>query len=130
MNTPANETSFIDEWWSRIRAGERLIQRCESCGNGQLHPRRRCNQCGAPKLHFESVGGEGTLYTFTTIYHNAPSDFIEEVPYTLAIVRLKEGPQMLSRLVNHHIEDLTCDMPVKWKLEELGGKLLPCFEPA
>ena len=128
--TTSSETSFVDEWWTRVRAGEKLVQRCESCGGTQLHPRRRCNSCGGAKLAFVPVSGRGTLYTFTTICHNAPSDFIGQVPYTLAVVRLEEGPQMLSRMVSYDIDGLKCDMPLRWKLAEIGGKLMPCFEPA
>ena len=126
----ANETTFIDEWWTRIRAGEKLVQRCETCDYRQLHPRRRCNQCGGAKLTLQPVSGNAMLYTFTTIHHNAPSDFIDQVPYTLAVVRLQEGPQMLSRLVNCALDRVACDMPLRWRLETLGGQLLPCFEPA
>ena len=130
MTQKENPTEFISEWWGRIRNGEKLVQTCHQCGHDQLHPRRRCNSCSASDLGFKAVTGDATVYTFTTIYHNAPSEFVSDMPYTLAVVRLSEGPQMLTRLVNCDPAEIRCDMPVQWTLTERAGKLLPCFEPA
>ena len=76
------------------------------------------------------VLGAGTLYTFCTVYRNAPGGLNDQLPYTLAIVVLDEGPRMLTRLVNCAPEGLQCDMRVRWTLARIGDRDLPCFEPA
>ena len=124
-----NETSFVNEWWARVRAGEKLVQRCRACGDLQLHPRRRCNSCGGADLEFVPVSGKAKLYTFTTIYHNAPSEFVSHMPYTLAVVELEEGPRMLSRVVNCDPAAVSCDMLLTWTLAKVGERSMPCFEP-
>ncbi|MGE0797674.1 MAG: Zn-ribbon domain-containing OB-fold protein [Lautropia sp.] len=121
---------FVDEWWARIRAGEKLVQRCRRCGELQLHPRRRCNTCSGAELTFEAVSGDASLYTFTTIFHNPPSRFIGQTPYTLGIVRLREGPRMLARLVGADPATFGCDMRLRWTLAKIGDEVMPCFEPA
>ncbi|MCK0277691.1 Zn-ribbon domain-containing OB-fold protein, partial [Salmonella sp. 17E624] len=76
------------------------------------------------------VSGNGKLYTFTTVLRNAPSDFQDQLPYTLGVVLLAEGPRLLTRLVNCMPEHLRCDMPVRWTLATINGRELPCFEPS
>ncbi|QTH20293.1 OB-fold domain-containing protein [Rhizorhabdus wittichii] len=121
--------SFVDIWWDRVRAGEKVVQKCGQCGTLQLHPRRRCNNCASADLSFEPVSGEATLYSFTEILRNAPSDFMAQLPYALAIVRLAEGPQMLTRIVGVDADSLQCDMPMRWTLAEIGERMVPCFAP-
>ncbi|MDP3138625.1 MAG: OB-fold domain-containing protein [Burkholderiaceae bacterium] len=129
---PSDESpnaGFADAWWARVRAGESVVQHCEGCGALQMYPRRRCVKCGSAKLGVAPVSGKGRLYTFSTIFHNAPSEFQDQLPYTLGVVVLDEGPQLLSRLVNCEPKDLVCDMPMRWKLARVGSRDLPCFEP-
>ncbi len=45
------------------------------------------------------------MYSFTSIYE-APTGFDESAPYTVALVRLKEGP-----LVTAQLTDLGDDLP-------------------
>lgn len=130
MSTNSTSPGFAKTWWERVNGGEKIVQKCDDCGALQLHPRRRCNICSSATLSFETVSGHATIYSFTEISYAAPSDFVAQMPYILAVIRLMEGPQMLSRIVNGKAQDLRCDMPVKWTLSEVGSRQLPCFEPA
>lgn len=129
MTLETDSNNFAEQWWIRVRAGDKVIQRCRDCGNLQLHPRRRCNVCASAALELAEVSGMGTIYTFTEILRNAPSDFQDQLPYTLAIVRLAEGPHMLTRIINAAGDELQCDMPVEWILASIGGNSIPCFQP-
>src|SRR5690606_14225198 len=95
-----DKPNFTENWWKHVRAGERVVQKCGACGKLQLHPRRRCNTCASADLDLVPVSGEATLYSFSEIVRNAPSDFQAQLPYILAIVSLAEGPRMLTRIVN------------------------------
>ena len=131
MTTPVTDkANFVDLWWDRVRAGERLVQKCHDCGVLQLHPRRRCNSCASASLSLQQVSGNATLYTFSEILRNAPSDFQDQLPYILAVVSLTEGPRMLTRVIKAEASELRCDMRLRWVLADVGGKALPCFEPA
>lgn len=132
MNTTTTETvkpGFADAWWQRVRAGECVVQKCEACAALQMYPRRRCIQCGSDQLGVAPVSGRGTLYTFTTVLRNAPSEFQAQLPYTLGVVLLDEGPRLLTRIIDCPQDQLVCDMPMRWKLAKIGGRMLPCFEP-
>jgi len=121
---------FAAAWRERAAAGEAVVQKCTTCNEIQMHPRRRCTACGSDKLGVEGVSGEATLYTFSVILRNAPSDFQDQLPYTLGIVQLREGPRMLTRIVDCEPERLRCDMPMRWILADVGGRSMPCFRPA
>jgi len=44
--------------------------------------------------------GEGTIYSFSTVYRPPSAEFKDDVPYTVVLVELSEGPRMLSTLVD------------------------------
>lgn len=50
----------------------------------------------------QNLSGQGEVYTFSTMY-NVPKGFEEQAPYTVAIVKLDEGPMVTAQLtdVNH-----------------------------
>ena len=38
--------------------------------------------------------GEGTIYSFSTVYRPPSAEFKDDVPYTVVLVELSEGPRM------------------------------------
>jgi uncharacterized OB-fold protein len=116
-------------FWEAAEKQQLVMQRCQTCAAVQLYPRRRCVSCGADRLEYVPVTGRGTVYTFSTIYRNPPSEFIEDLPYTLAIVELDEGPRLLTRVVDCDPEGIRCDMPVQCVFTRHDGRPLPVFRP-
>ena len=54
-----------------------------------------------------------------------------EIPYTLAVVQLDEGPRMHTNLVNVPVEDVHVGMRVKGHFDDVTDEVtLPKFEPA
>ncbi|HEV7265970.1 MAG TPA: Zn-ribbon domain-containing OB-fold protein [Falsiroseomonas sp.] len=103
---------------------------CESCGAAHLYPRARCPHCGGAAFAWRDASGAGTLASFSVV-HRAPSpDFAAEVPYTVAVVRLAEGPQLMSRLVDAAPEATQVGQPVRLRFATMpGGQRLPVFTP-
>jgi uncharacterized OB-fold protein len=122
--------AFSREFWEAVERGELLVQKCLSCGGLQMYPRRSCVACSASEITYVPVSGQGKIYTFSTVLKYAPSDFAEDVPYTLAVVTLDEGPRMLTRIVDSDPDGLRCDMPVKFAPSEIHGQVLPTFTAA
>ena len=82
--------------------------------------------CGASADHLslEVASGRGIVESFTVIHRSPHPDFA--VPYTVALVRLTEGPVLLSRLIS--IAGPTCDQDVEVDWWPLGdGRHLPVF---
>ena len=85
-------------YWDGLRRGEVVLQRCDSCGKVQFYPRPACRYCGSLELTWETLSGEGSVYTYTVV-HRAPFEaFAADVPYVLAVVELDEGPLLLSTI--------------------------------
>jgi hypothetical protein len=85
---------------------------CTHCRKQFFPPREVCPACGkeiAKPFHFS---GLGEVYSFTTIYE-APSGYDEEAPYTVALVRLEEGPLVTAQLTDLGTEAPEIGMPVE-----------------
>ena len=108
---------------------------CEACGAAHLYPRTRCSRCGGARLGWQDASGRATLASFSVV-HRAPSpDFAADVPYAVALVRLEEGPQMMSNIVDcpQTPEALVLDMPleVTFEPQEKDEAIhIPLFKPA
>lgn len=61
--------------------------------------------------HF-SFAGVGQVYSFTIVY-DAPDEFQHSGPYTIALIKLKEGPLVTAQLTDIAPEDVTIDMSVE-----------------
>jgi hypothetical protein len=89
-----------------------------------------CPHCSSTNLGWQPASGRGTIYSFTVVQSNAPSAFAGDVPYVVAVIRLEEGVQMLSNIVECNNDDLVCDQPVQVVFERLDDEFnLPKFRP-
>lgn len=84
-------------WWNGTRDEQLLLQSCTACGAVQFYPRTLCTSCKATRLKWIEASGYGSIHSFTTVHRRAYAEL--EVPYTILLVDLDEGPRMLSRLV-------------------------------
>jgi uncharacterized OB-fold protein len=112
----------------------------EVCPTGHyvFPPRDICPDChGEAKEPFK-FSGKGEVYSFTTIYE-APAGFEKNVPYTVALVKLEEGPMITAQLTDLDPKDgIKIGMQVEMvtrKLKEdgdtglitYGYKFRPCL---
>jgi uncharacterized OB-fold protein len=70
----------------------------------------------------QNLSGRGEVYTFSTMY-NAPKGFEEQAPYTIAIIKLDEGPMVTAQLTDVNHDQVTIGMRVEMvtrKIKEEG----------
>jgi uncharacterized OB-fold protein len=120
-------TDSLAEFWAATEKDVLLGQRCRQCGALQYYPRPRCTMCGSGEWEYERLSGRGSVYSWTEVLRNAPSDAKADVPYILAIVRLEEGPQLLTRLVEADPQAVEMDAAVDVVFRKFGEHRLPCF---
>ncbi|MCH7772164.1 MAG: Zn-ribbon domain-containing OB-fold protein, partial [Bacteroidetes bacterium] len=60
---------------------------------------RKCTKCESNELEELKFKGTGEIYSYSTIYY-PPEGFEKQVPYTIAIVKLDEGPKMTAQIVD------------------------------
>ena len=68
------------------------------------------------------LNGKGEVYSFSTMY-NVPHGFEDQKPYTIALVRLDEGPMITAQLTDVNLGDVRIGMRVEMvtrKLREEG----------
>jgi uncharacterized OB-fold protein len=68
--------------------------------------------------------GRGEIYSFTTMY-NVPKGFEEQKPYSVALIRLDDGPMVTAQLTDVDAAELAIGMRVEMvtrKLREEGDE--------
>lgn len=99
--------------WRLKQARYRLEgARCESCGELLFPARTICPECRSQDLVPYRFSGRGRIYSYSTVYQ-PPEGYEEYLPYTVALVRLDEGPLVTAQLTDIDPEDVHIDMPVE-----------------
>ena len=125
----AGPDDITEVWWDATKEDKLFIQRCRSCNHYQHYPRAVCTKCASTSLGFVESEGRGEVYSFTLV-HRAPGPGFDP-PYVVALVRLAEGPVVLSNIVGCEPDEVRCAMPVTVTWEPLpDGRKLPMFQPA
>lgn len=132
---PAKPEPVVAPWsqpfWDAAARGVLSLQHCPHCRKFIYYPRVACPHCGSEAIVWREVSGRGTLYSFTIVENNAPSAFVADMPYVVAVVRLEEGVQMLSNIVDCDFAALRCDMDLRVTFKRVSDSfVLPQFTPA
>ena len=78
----------------------------------------------------ENDGRASSAGLFVSRRWLAPSAFIADLPYVVAVIRLAEGVQMLSNIVECDPASLRCEQPVEVVFVPLDDEFtLPKFRP-
>ncbi len=124
-------TPWTRPHWEAAREGRLIIQRCTACGKYVFYPRRCCPFCFADALEWVAASGRGEVYTFTVVHNNAPSAFLDDMPFVIAVVQLEEGVRLVTNVVDCDPNSVYCGMPVEVTFEPLTEAVtLPKFRPA
>lgn len=110
--------------------GRLMLPVCEACGAAHLYPRPRCPHCGGTRFQAREAIGRGEVTSFS-IVHRAPSpEFAEAVPYVVGLVRLDDGPQMMTWIVGTPPDAVRVGMKVTLRFHDMpGGERRPVFAP-
>jgi uncharacterized OB-fold protein len=99
-------------WRTRHQRYGLVGEVCDTCGNKIFPPRDICPDCDAPAKTPFAFSGLGEIYSYSTVYH-APEGYDENVPYSVALVKLEEGPLVTAQLTDVEPEELSVGMPVE-----------------
>ena len=91
---------------------------CEYCDAKVFPPRDICPECGEEAKTLYNFSGRGEVYSYTTVY-DAPAGFEESAPYTVAMVRLEEGPLVTAQLTDLEEKQVEIGMPVEMVTRKL-----------
>ena len=99
-------------------------EECPHCSAKIFPPRDVCPECGGEAKEPYRFSGRGSVYSYT-VMHSAPSGFEESLPYTIALVKLDEGPTVTAQLTDLGEQEVAIGMPVEMvtrRIKEDGGK--------
>ncbi len=85
---------------------------CPHCQVKIFPPRDVCPDCGQEARTAYAFSGRGEVYSFTTVY-TPPAGYEETAPYTVALVRLAEGPLVTAQLTDLGDQAVEIGMPVE-----------------
>lgn len=85
---------------------------CPSCENKIFPPRDVCPHCGGEARQQFAFSGKGEVFSFTTV-SEAPAGYEESAPYTVALVKLAEGPMVTAQLTDLGEKSPEIGMPVE-----------------
>ena len=85
---------------------------CPHCDAKIFPPRDVCPDCGGEAKTAFAFSGRGEVYSHTTIYQ-APTGYDETTPYTVALVKLVEGPLITAQLTDLGNQPVEIGMPVE-----------------
>jgi len=104
---------FTIEAFYRFASEKRLMAaRCNKCGTLLLPPRPMCTECLSTDLKWVELEKRGKLLTYTVI-HVAPTRFQSMVPYTVGIVKLKDGLKLPGMIRGVEPQELEVDMELE-----------------
>jgi uncharacterized OB-fold protein len=87
-----------------------------------------------------ALTGRGEVYSFTTMY-NVPRGYEDQSPYTVALIKLDDGPMVTAQLTDVDAADVTIGLRVEMVTRKLredgdegqiiyGYKFRPILRPA
>jgi len=113
--------SFKD-YSEALKENKLLGLKCQECGAITVPPKMACQKCTSPDMEIVELKSKGKIRTFTTV-NVAPEGREDEVPYTILLVELDEGPWIMGNLDG--IDPATATMELIGKRVEMGHKVFP-----
>jgi len=109
----------LSRHWRLQNQRYRLVgEVCDTCGVKIFPPRDICPECSKPAQELYTFSGRGEVYSFSTVY-NAPAGYEEYAPYTVALVKLEEGPVLTAQLTDLGDQEPEIGMPVEMVTRKL-----------
>lgn len=91
---------------------------CPHCDAKIFPPRDVCPECGGEAKTAYTFSGKGEVYSFTKM-GSAPAGFEAQSPYTVALIKLAEGPIVTAQLTDLGEEKVEIGMPVEMVTRKL-----------
>jgi uncharacterized protein len=105
-------------FWDNAKAGRFVLQACTKCGHVSYPPNPICPKCLSTELEWRQASGKGTLKSWAVFHRAYWPAFESEVPYTVCLVRLEEGPLFIANFAKGMKSE-----------PKVGAKVRVVFEP-
>jgi hypothetical protein len=107
-----NDMEIPRHWRLKKQRYALIGETCPHCEAKIFPPRDVCPECGGEAKTAFAFSGRGEIFSFTTMA-DGPTGFQESTPYTVALVKLAEGPVVTAQLTDLGDEPVQIGMPVE-----------------
>ena len=115
-------------FWEGCKRHQLLLQKCTQCETQQFYPRMICSTCSARSLDWVESSGNGTVLTWTIVRHPVSEAYADDVPYVIALIKLQEGPTMMSQIIDCDPESVQSGMRVEVSFQDWTDEIsMPVF---
>jgi uncharacterized OB-fold protein len=112
------------EYNEALKQNKLLGLKCKNCGTVTVPPKLVCRSCASPELEVVELKGAGKIQTFTTC--NVAAEGREsEVPYTILLVELDEGPWLMGNLAGMDPEKATMEALIGKRVKMTETRIFP-----
>lgn len=118
-------------FWDGCQREELMLQHCAGCGHVFYYARRLCPACGGTALSWQASSGKGRVWSYSQVQvaFQGPH-WQSQLPYTVVLIDLDEGPRMLSRWLGPSGELPQVGQRAQVSFPEVQGQRLPYFQSA
>lgn len=117
-------------YWEHARQHRLAVQHCVACGDKHFPPTPVCPNCLSDRQEWLQASGKATLVSWVKFHRAYWDGYREEVPYNACLVKLEEGPLVISNLAGGIPENARMGMPLRVVFDDLTDEfLLPRFIP-
>lgn len=100
--------------------GRLAVRECTGCGLLFHYPRPFCPRCHAAELVWTDLSGDATVLVAALVSRPPWDDLPRSAPYPVVVVRLAEGPQMVSTVEGCDPAAVVPGMAVRAAFERVG----------
>ena len=119
-------TALTRPFWDACREHRLTVQQCSVCATYVFVPQSFCPACLSPDLTWVESAGRGRIVAYTVVWRPQTPAF--EAPYVVAVVRLDEGYEMMTNVVDVDPDDVAIGAPVSVRFVDVSSDgTLPCF---
>ena len=127
---PVSEPDELTEpFFAAGEEGRLLLACCNVCGELRLPTSPACPACLGEGFSWQEVSGRGTVYTFAVMHQRYHPAWEPDLPYTIAVIELDDGPRMPANIIGVENDSIAVGMPVEVVWEREGEAPVPRFRP-
>ena len=120
-------TALTKPFWDAARDHRLVVQACPGCGDTRFPPSPVCPKCLADDQTWRDCSGRGTVESWADFHRAYWPGYNDTLPYRVCLVRLEEGPLLVSNLVGPS-DDVRIGTPVHVVFEQVTEQVtLPKF---
>lgn len=86
-------------FWDFALRSVYALQTCDDCGDAHVPESPVCPRCLSEHQTWKPASGRGTVESWADFHRAYWDGFVGELPYRTALVRLAEGPLIVTNLV-------------------------------